>query len=132
MSGFSRWGARKKPPPQNPPDEWAAVRFAKRLSLVGHNSDPALSSYPLGRLLAHDVIDEKQHDAGVRYHRVYAASIGRQGKLGLSGGPTGTIDPTKTDEVLEDKTKTARECRGALKRLGPQLPAYWVYVSAQP
>jgi hypothetical protein len=116
--GFARWGAVKPRPQHDPPDEWAAWRQAKRLALVGSNSDPALSSYALGRLLSHDVVDRDQCNAGERYHRLVASTLGRQKELGLGGGPTATIDPSAVDKVLTEKERLIIECRQALKRQG--------------
>ncbi len=48
---------------------------ARRIALVGNDQDP-LASYPLGVLLARDLITQQQHDAGRRYAWLRGVSLG--------------------------------------------------------
>jgi len=84
-----------------------------KLRLVA-GGDPALSEYPLGILLAREVIDQDQHNAGDRYGWLYAKSIGRTKALGYD-----TFGGTDlAEDELRKIERHAVACQAALRRMG--------------
>ncbi len=73
---------------------------ARRIALVGNDQDP-LASYPLGVLLARDLITQQQHDAGRRYAWLRGVSLGNP----LTRGERTYADP------LDDETQADVEAR---------------------
>lgn len=58
-----------------PVDRGTPEGQARRTALVGE-ADPALAAYPLGAMLARQIIDREQHDAGLLYARAWTVKFG--------------------------------------------------------
>ncbi len=73
------------------PDRGTPEQQVRRAALVG-DAKSELASYPLGVLLARQIISQDQHNAGCDYARLYRLVIGR-----TSSGSTGGSEATDED-----------------------------------
>ena len=73
------------------PDRGTPEQQVKRFALVGA-AQSELASYPLGILLARQIISQDQHNAGCDYARLYRLVIGR-----TSSNSTGGSEATDED-----------------------------------
>ena len=92
--------------------------------LVG-DADPKYSEYPLGVLLARDIITQDQHDAGCRYAYLAGRVLGKMGPSGsqmhvdrMASGPWYNEDQDDAMEIIEPLW---REACGALENCGRRV-----------
>lgn len=119
---MSRKGRPPKTGPRKPsgdlksrPDFGTPEVIAKRIALVGA-ADVTLAGYPLGVMLARELIDQQKHDAGLGYGRAYRIAIERPTLPPIS--PMTRRIAGKPSEVPEDVWLKAvghwRACAAAL------------------
>jgi hypothetical protein len=102
------WRKRGRPKLDRPHHDSGTPELqARRLALVGLN-DPALAEYPLGIMLARELISGEEHEAGCYYAMLYARAVARTNlscahlyrrMLAESGRSTGLDD--KSQEHIE-------------------------------
>jgi hypothetical protein len=51
--------------------------MARKIAIVGPHGDPVLAEYPLGCLLARQIISQDMHNAGMRYSELAGKVLGR-------------------------------------------------------
>lgn len=105
---------RGRPRMQRQPIDHGTPELQAKRALLVRGSDPALASYPLGVLLARDVITREQHEAGVNYGRTFAMAIGRKRELGFDGHGIDDID----DKTLAEIEQRHADNQKKLRRLG--------------
>jgi hypothetical protein len=93
-----------------PPDMGTPEQQAKRRALVG-DANPQLASYPLGVLLARKLIDQDQHNAGLRYAQLCRVML----NVGPREPSLGYLPSDERDARTE---REWRLCTSSLERAG--------------
>lgn len=83
--------------------------MAKKLALVGPHGDPVLASYPLGVLLAREIIDRDMHDAGIYYAYLRGRVLGKAHPGPAIAGVYNPVTDDAAQEVIEPLWRDA--CR---------------------
>lgn len=70
------WRRRGRPRTNRPAVDPGTPELRARRQALAAGADPALTEYPLGLLLARQLISEEQHEAGCYYGFLYGVAIG--------------------------------------------------------
>ena len=129
-------------PRRRPPDR--GTDEVKRLrAWYAGNGDPALTSYPLGILLANAVLTDDQHKAVCRYAWLHWAVFGRPSVAAVSWEFTDRAVPVERDRESEERKlgeihdafkTTDRRCRQVLDNVAiyERLPRWMRPVNPRP
>ncbi|SLN31952.1 hypothetical protein [Oceanibacterium hippocampi] len=116
-------------------EDRGTVENQRRRAWLAQGADPALTSYPLGILLANDAISDAQHQAGCRYAWLFSIAIGRAStaaqsfdrlERGTRRIPTGALEamePTSSDDWRAAREREFREAAAELVSTGRQVKA---------
>jgi len=79
-AGKKNWqgqGRRGRPDRARPYKDGGTPELQARRAILSAGADPALTSYPLGLMLARGLVSREQHEAGCHYAYLYGTVIGR-------------------------------------------------------
>jgi len=104
-------GRRRQYAPKNQPDNGTPEVQRMRKQLVGHENDQR-ASYPLGVMLARNLLTQSEHDAALHYAHVFQKATGRW--QSNEGGVSLGVD---SNEGRDAAAKAARDWKAMADKL---------------